>query len=80
MVHCRPERPLSIAQDFRPAITSEKPHQALKGRNKTVVQNSKLLCHNHLLNYIHVIFPAKQRQPFIPIRFENEIHRYFWPG
>jgi putative transposase len=27
-------------------------------------------------NYIHIIFSTKQRQPLIPIRFENEIHSY----
>jgi putative transposase len=27
-------------------------------------------------NYLHIIFSTKQRQPLIPIRFENEIHRY----
>ena len=27
-------------------------------------------------NYIHIIFSTKHRQPLIPMRFENEIHRY----
>jgi hypothetical protein len=56
ITYYRPERPPSTAQDLKSCAQGDDRYQALKGRNKTVVQNQTVMPQSLAKNYLHIIF------------------------
>jgi hypothetical protein len=54
ITYYRPERPPSTAQDLKSCAQGDDRYQALKGRNKTVVQNQTVMPQSLAKNYLHI--------------------------